>query len=226
MYNIGNQGKIMRKLLGKPSIDSSHDTSLGVTSSPLAPQAYRKNTSLNALYPVGAPIASIDKSPDGNSAILAGRHVLRTISFDGLSIREGIDIRGMITAQHATKGSGLSMVADQLSIKDVKWGTVSGNGSIFTGCASGKIFQYDLTTLSSTVAGGSNVDVIHMREDSRQINALDINPHRGTLLLSGSQDGLVRCFDIRTPIHTKTGLSFRSVQAFKCNADGVQQVQW
>ncbi|KAH8895756.1 hypothetical protein GQ53DRAFT_640768 [Thozetella sp. PMI_491] len=216
----------MRKWLGKPTVDSSHDTSLGVTSSPNVPQSYRTSASQNVVYHVGAPIAAIDRSPDGHAAVLAGRRVLRTVSFDGLSIREGIDIRAMITAQHSTKVTGIASVADQLSIKDVTWGTVQGNGSIFTGCASGKIFHYDLTTLSANVAGGSTLEVIQMREDSRQINALDINPHRGTLLLSGSQDGLVRCFDIRVPVHTRTGYSFRSVQAFKCNAEGVRQVQW
>lgn len=227
MYNIGNQHKIMRKLLGKSTVEASSDNSLGVTSSPLAPHSYRSNVSQNAVYPAGSPINCIDASPDGYTAVLAGRHMLRTVTLDGVTVREGVDLRAIITAPHTLRTNAPSSVADQLSIKDVKWGSVQGNASIFTGCASGRIFQYDLTTISSSVVGGpSNLDIIQMREDSRQINTLDINPHRGTWLLSGSQDGLVRCFDIRVPIQTRTGLSFRSVQAFKCNAEGVRKVQW
>ncbi|KAK3693346.1 hypothetical protein B0T22DRAFT_401241 [Podospora appendiculata] len=225
MYNIniGNQGKIMRKLLGGRTTESS---SAGVTSSPLAIARYRPVASQDAVYPAGDSIGCIDKSPDGASAVLAGRHILKTINVsDGLRITEGIDLRALLNAQPA-KSNASTSVADQLSIKDVKWGTGTGNTAIFTACASGKIFRYDLARLGSAVAGDAAVESIQIREDSRQVNALDINPHRGTLLLSGSQDGIVRCFDIREPITTRTGLTFRAISAFKCNADGVRRVQW
>ncbi|KAK0630355.1 hypothetical protein B0T17DRAFT_487466 [Bombardia bombarda] len=228
--NMGNQGKIMRKLLGKQTADSSHDTSspaasVAITSSPLAALPYRSPASQNAVYSAGVPIACIDRSPDGKSAVLAGRHVLKTVVFDGVSIRDGIDLRALLTAQPTLKTSAPSSVADQLSIKDVKWGSL-GAANIFTACASGKIFQYDLTRLGSSAAGGAGLEFVQIREDSRQVNALDINPHRGTLLLSGSQDGIVRSFDIRSPIQTRTGITFRALHAFKCNADGVRHVQW
>ncbi|KAK3938444.1 hypothetical protein QBC46DRAFT_460230 [Diplogelasinospora grovesii] len=228
MYNIGNQGKIMRKFLGKPTAESGHDSAAGITSSPIIPQ-YRPTASQNVVYPAGVPIACLDRSQDGHSAVLGGRHVLKTVYFDGLAIKEGIDLRAQITAQLAPKNGALSAsVADQLSIKDVKWGTGHGSPSstIFTACASGKIFQYDLTRVGSGAAGGSGLEFIQIREDSRQVNTLDINPHRGTYLLSGSQDGIVRCFDIRMPVQTRNMLTFRAVQAFKCNADGVRHVQW
>ncbi|KAM7194649.1 WD repeat-containing protein 24 [Naviculisporaceae sp. PSN 640] len=239
MYNINisNQGKIMRKLLGKQSAESSHEPSLlsapsattavsaGITSSPFPHVLpYRTSASQNAVYDAGVPIGAIDRSPDGHSAILAGPHVLRTVNFiDGVTIKEGVDLRALITSQPAPRGNAASSTADQRSIKDVKWGTGNGNTTIFTACSTGKIFQYDLARFGPI---GSPVDTIQIREDSRQINTLDINPHRGTYLLSGSQDGIVRCFDIRMPVHTRTGLTFRAVQAFKCNADAVRQVKW
>ncbi|KAL2261643.1 hypothetical protein VTK26DRAFT_3712 [Humicola hyalothermophila] len=228
MYSIGNQGKIMRKLLGKPVSDAGHDSTTSsttaITSSPLAPH-YRPTASQDAVYSAGAPIACIDSSPDGRSAVLAGRHVLKTVTFDGLSVKEGIDLRALLAAQPALRNNNPTSVADQLSIKAVKWGEPQGKQAIFTACTSGKIFQYDPVRAGSTPLGAP-VDCVQMREDSRQVNALDINPHRNSWLLSGSQDGIVRCFDVRQPTQTRTGATFRSIQAFKCNADGVRHVQW
>ncbi|KAK0731994.1 hypothetical protein B0H67DRAFT_566398 [Lasiosphaeris hirsuta] len=223
VYSIGNQGRIMRRLLGRPTIESSHDPA--ITSSPLATQ-YRPSASQNSGYQAGVPIGCLDRSPNGNSAILGGRHILKTVNFDGLVIKEGIDLRALLLAQSAPKSNNSFSISDQLSIKDVKWGTGQASSTVFTACASGKIFQYDLTRIGSNAAGGKGIDFIQMREDSRQINALDINPHRATWLLSGSQDGYVRCFDLRMPTQARTGLTFRAVQSFKCNADGVRQVKW
>jgi len=213
VYSIGNQRRIMRRLLGRPPVDSSHE-STGVTSSPLSSQ-YRQSASQNAVFPAGAPIACLDRSPNGHSAVLGGRHILKTVNFDGLVIREGLDLRVLLANN-----------PDQLSIRDVKWGTGHSSSTIFTACAGGKIFQYDLSRVGPNATAGRGIDFIQTREDSRQVNTLDINPHRGTYMVSGSQDGIVRCFDIRTPIQTRTGPSFRAVQAFKCNADGVRHVQW
>ncbi|KAL2186694.1 hypothetical protein L209DRAFT_755427 [Thermothelomyces heterothallicus CBS 203.75] len=225
-YSIGNQGKIMRKLLGKTTPDSAHDTAApaAITSAPIAPH-YRPSSSQDVVYTAGVPIAALDRSPDGRSAVLAGRHVLKTVTFDGLAVKEGIDLRALITAQPSQRNNMSTSVADQLSIKAVKWGEPQGKQAIFTAGTSGKIFQYDLVR-AGTTAPGSPVDCIQIREDSRQINSLDINPHRNSWLLSGSQDGIVRCFDIRQPTQTRTGATFRSIQAFKCNADGVHHVQW
>ncbi|KAK4239285.1 hypothetical protein C8A03DRAFT_32623 [Achaetomium macrosporum] len=226
MYGIGNQGKIMRKLLGKPPHDSPHNApaTAAITSSPLAPH-YRPTASQDVVYDAGAPIACLDSSPDGRSAVLAGRHILKTVTFDGLSVKEGVDLRALLAAQPSQRNNIPTSAADQLSIKAAKWGEPQGKQAIFTAGSNGKIFQYDLVRAGSTGLG-SPVDCVQIREDSRQINSLDINPHRNSWLLSGSQDGIVRCFDVRQPTQTRTGATFRSIQAFKCNADGVHHVQW
>lgn len=228
MYNIGSQAR-MRKFLGRPIVEPSHDPGAGVTSSPITAQAYRPSASQNAVYAAGSPIKCIDKSPDGNSALLAGPHILKTVKLDGLSIREGLDLRSLITVHPASKNASGSSTSDQLSIRDAKWAAGQsnrGNATIFTACTNGKIFQYDLSRAGSVAAGGMGLEFVQVREDTRQVNALDVNPHRGTLLLSGSQDGIARCFDIRVPVQTKGGLTFRSVHPFKCNADSVRQVKW
>ncbi|TEA13393.1 putative WD repeat-containing protein [Colletotrichum sidae] len=223
MYSREN--KIMRKLLGKVTADSSTDTnhSIGITSAPHIQTSYRPSAAQNAAYPVGAPILCLDTSADHRTAIIAGRHVLKTVVFDGgLSFSEGVDVRGAITAQSASsKGASSSLTADQLSIRDVKW---HGDATIFTACANGKIFSYDLARISS---GGTPLEFVQTREDSRQVNSLDINPHRQTTLLSGSQDGMVRYFDIRAPVQSRSGgFTYAARGHYKCNADGVRQVKW
>ncbi|XXH06016.1 hypothetical protein Hte_012461 [Hypoxylon texense] len=215
-----NQHRIVRRLLGRQNADSPNDSNLGVTSSPV-PQSYRPTASQDALYPSTVPVACLDRSPDGQLAVLGGRHILKTIHFDGLRIRDGVDIRSAITAQYANKTNAASLASDQLSIKDVRFvSNPSGNLSVFTACANGKIFMYDISRL------GVGLDFIQIKQDSRQINKLDSNPHKATLLLSGSQDGTVRCFDVKAPIPSRTGPTFRQVQAFNCNSDGVSDVKW
>lgn len=228
-----NQGKIMRKLLGKPAnADSPSDTGLSTTNSPhvIAP-VYRPITSQNAVYNAGAPIKCLDTTPDHNLAVLGGPYILKTVKIDGTRIKEGIDLRSLITTHTATKAGAASSTSDQLAIRDVKLATgqtSQGSPIIFTACANGKIFQYDLARAGSSAAGGTGLEFIQIREDARQINSLDVNPHRGSLLLSGSQDGIARCFDTRTPIQTRTGLTFRAISPhpFRCNADSVRQVKW
>ncbi|KAI0424724.1 hypothetical protein F5Y09DRAFT_130263 [Xylaria sp. FL1042] len=217
-----NQGKIIKRLLGRPNTDISNDAGLAAASSP-NPQAYRPNASQNAVYPSSVPVACIDRSPDGRIAVLGGRHVLKTIHIDGLNIKEGVDVRAAITSQFANKGSATSLASEQLSIKDVKVATHHGaEPTIFTACANGKIFMYDINRLAS----GLGLEFIQSADGSRQVNKLDFNPHRGTWMLSGGQDGVVRCFDVKAPVAGRNGLTFRTFQALRCNADGVRDLKW
>lgn len=221
MYNRDN--RIMRKLLGRGAADSSTEsptgtTTVGITSTPSVAATYRSSVPQNAVHEATVPILCIDASPDKRAAILGGRHILKTVDVDGLAIAEGVDVRAAISSQPAVAKGGGTSLSDQLSIKDVKW---HGDSTIFTACSNGKIFSYDLARF------GTGIDFVQTGEDSRQVNTLDINPHRGSYLLSGSQDGLVRCFDIRAPQPSwNGGLTFRAVQAFKCHADGVRHVKW
>ena len=234
MYN--RDSRLMRKLLGKTAPDNAADTTsasglpVGHTSAPTSspsagPPHFRPAVSRNAVYPAGVPIQCIDASPDKHQAVLAGGHVLKTVTLsDGgssaPSIGDGFDVRAVISAHPASAKKTGSSLADQLSIKDVKW---HGDSTIFTACSNGKIFSYDVARISSGVA----FDFVQTWEDERQINTLDINPHRGSILLSGSQDGIVRSFDIRQPQQSRNGsLTFRQLHFFKGNADGVRHVQW
>lgn len=142
-------------------------------------------------------------------------------SFD-FRFSEGVDVRAHITAQPST-GSKVTAMTDQLNIRDVKW---HGTSKIFTACANGNIFAYDLARLS--VGGGSEaLDYIQIHEDSRQVNSLDVNPHLKSWLLSGSQDGMVRVFDTSAPWQNRSGyVTFRQrYNPLRCN-EAIKKVQW
>lgn len=218
----------MRRFLGRPPIDHANDS---ITSSPnpAQPVVYRLHASQDAVFQAGVPIAALDRSPDGRSAVLGGRHILKIVRFDGCKVEEHADLRASLTGQAARANpSATASVGDKLSIKDVKWASSSGGAqSLYTACGNGKIFHYDITRSFGAIGRpGAALDTITIREDTRQVNALDVNPHRDSWLLSGSQDGFVRCFDTRDPISiNRGGLTFRQIHAGKCN-DGVRHVKW
>ena len=235
MYN--RDSKIMRKLLGKTAADTSAGD-LAVAGTPASDSAsarasssgqvaFRRSQSQHAVYPVGAPIACLDVSPDRRAAVLAGRHLLKTMVLDdprggsGFNCVEGVDIRAAITAQQGS-ASRASIVADQLNIRDAKW---HGNSSIFTACASGRILNYDVARLAS--GSSEPLDYVQIQEDSRQVNTLDVNPHLRNWLLSGSQDGMARVFDASTPWQNRSGvLTFRQRFVPLKSIDSVRQVKW
>ncbi|KAL7949641.1 hypothetical protein V8C42DRAFT_311509 [Trichoderma barbatum] len=219
--------RIMRKLLGKAAPDS---TSGDLTNSQgNIPTIFRPSKSQNAVHPVGSPIACLDVTPDHRAAVLGGPHILKTIVTDpsgessfSFKFTDGIDVRAAIMAQKPS-GPGGSLAADQLNIRDVKW---QGASTIFTACAAGRIFAYDVARLGS--GGGSDpLDYIQIHEDSRQVNSLDVNPHLKSWVLSGSQDGIVRVFDVSAPLQTRAGfLTFRQRFTQLKTNDSVRQVKW
>ncbi|KAM3507559.1 hypothetical protein MY10362_001701 [Beauveria mimosiformis] len=224
MYN--RESRIMRKLLGKPAHDASVGDATVASSATATPTNYRPVKSQNAVHPVAAPVSCLDVSSDGRAAVLGGPHILKTLVLDnlgspGFSFGDGVDIRASITSQKLS-GNRANVVADQLNIRDVKWHE---NGTVFTACATGRIFGYDLSRID---AGGSDpLEYIQMQEDSRQINTLDVNPHLKSWLLAGSQDGIARVFDVSAPAATRSGiLTFRQRFSPLKNNESIRKVMW
>ncbi|KPM42994.1 hypothetical protein AK830_g3518 [Neonectria ditissima] len=226
MYN--RDSKIMRKLLGKAAPETPTDpNNLSLTRPPASSvtATYRPSKSQDGVYRAGVPILSLDVSPDRRAAVLGGAHILKTVVLDdpqsfNFNFHEGVDLRAVITAQ--TSGPKGNSTADQLSIRDVKW---HGGSTIFTACANGKIFTYDVARVGSGAA--EPLEYIQIQEDSRQITTLDVNPHLKSWLLSGSQDGIARVFDTSAPQQGRSGgITFRQRFApLKC-IDPIRQVKW
>lgn len=228
MYN--RESKIMRKLLGKTASDATPGD-LSVTSTtasmPIS-SAYRPAKSQNAAYSLSAPAACLDVTADRRSVVFGGAHILKTAVLDGaespeFNVSEGIDIRAAITSQKIS-GSRANLVSDQLNIRHVKW---SGTSTIFTACASGRIFAYDLARIGTGASATESLEYIQMQEDSRQVNSLDVNPHLPSWLLSGSQDGIARVFDVSQSHPTRSGvLSFRQRFTPLKSNDPIREVMW
>lgn len=216
-----SESKIMRKLLGKATPDaSSGDTPSSISAS------YRPIKSQNAVYPLSVPISCFDVSEDRRAVVLGGPHVLKTVVLDsaegpGFNVSEGVDIRAAITS-HKTSGARASIVSDQLNIRDVKY---HGNSRVFTACATGRVFAYDLARIGT--GGSERLELIQTQEDSRQVNSLDVNPHLRSWLLSGSQDGIARVFDTSAALPTRSGiLTFRQRFSPLKSNDPIRQVAW
>jgi WD40 repeat protein len=206
----------MRKLLGQPqtATNESIDTS-NIDSPQLRPSA-----SQNTTYSAGAPIACLDRSPDRQRAVIAGSKVFKIVRMDGSTITEDVDLRSVISS-YATTHDLSAATADQLNIRAVTWAYDLLDTTIITACGNGRIALYDLNRI------GEGLEVARIHEHTRQVHKLAINPFRCNWLLSASQDGLVKIFDLRGPVAGGNGTTtFKTWHTYKGNADAVRDVKW
>ncbi|OBT51385.1 hypothetical protein VE04_08675 [Pseudogymnoascus sp. 24MN13] len=205
------QGKIIKRLLGQPTNDHISDPTITYDARTTR-ELQRPTFSQDATHSTGSPLTCVDISPSGNYAVIAGDKVFKTLKIEGPKIEEQTDLRAAITIP----GDGLS---DQLKIGAVRWGHGEIDSSIVTASANGRVTIYDLNRI------GSGFEVGRIKEHQRQVHQLSINPFRANLLLSASQDGTVRFFDIKAPTG-RSNLTFISRAVFKSNADPVRDVKW
>ncbi|TVY76070.1 putative WD repeat-containing protein [Lachnellula suecica] len=206
----------MKRLLGQ-QVSTTPNESID-TSAMDSPQL-RPSASQNTVYSTGPPIACLDRSPDGQRAVIAGAKVFKIIRVDGSTITEDIDLRAIITNYAPTHDLSAAN-PDQLNIKAVKWSHRQFDSTIITACGNGRVVVYDL------IRAGQGLEVARINEHNRQVHKLDINQHAPSWLLTASQDGSVRCFDIKAPMNGQNGPIFRTWRAYKCNADAVRDVKW
>ncbi|KAL3425402.1 WD repeat-containing protein C4F8.11 [Phlyctema vagabunda] len=209
-----NKGNIMRKLLRQPA-NSSDNVEHSFNDSP----QLRPSASQNTVFSASAPIACLDRSPDGKRAVIAGLKVFKILNIDGPTITEAHDLRTIIT-NYATGHDISAATADRLSIRSVVWSHGAFDTSILTAGTNGRVTIYDLNKL------GEGLEVLRIHEHTRQVHKLAINPHRAHWLLSASQDGTVKSFDIRRATEGRNGMVLNSLQTYKGNADAVRDVQW
>ncbi|KAI9648800.1 SEA (Seh1-associated) complex subunit [Ciborinia camelliae] len=202
-----NKGKIMRKLLGQPATTIEVSDTNNIDSPQLRPTA-----SQGTVYSAGAPLTCLGRSPDGSRAVVAGPKVFKIVKTEGSTISEDIDLRASISSYSAGH-EGAAATTEQLNIRAVRWSHNQYSSTIVTAGGNGRITVYDLNR-----AGGEGFEVARIQEHARQVHKLAINPFKGNWLLSASQDGSIKCFDLRD--------ARRSVATYKCNADAVRDVKW
>ncbi|TVY40988.1 putative WD repeat-containing protein [Lachnellula subtilissima] len=212
-----NKGNIsIRKLLGRPVAATPSES---IDSSTIDSPQLRPSASQNTTFSAGAPIACLDRSVDGKRAVIAGPKVFKILKVDGSTITEELDLRAIITS-YAPAHDPTAATQDQLNIKAVKWSHSALDTTIVTACGNGRITVYDLNRAAE------GLEVGRIQEHTRQVHKLAINPFRCEWLLSASQDGTVKWFDISKPIPGPKGPTFKTIASFKCNAEAVRDVKW
>ncbi|KAI9025276.1 WD40-repeat-containing domain protein [Phycomyces nitens] len=132
-------------------------------------------------------------SPDGESVAVAGREVLKIIAVTKSEVVETLNLRA---------GSHLNL---NYSSNDVKWGNNATKNKVATAATNGAIILWDLNKVGRKAAERV------INEHARAVNRVCFQPENGNVLLSASQDGSMKCWDLRDPknaaLHTFEGKS-------------------
>lgn len=208
----------LRSLFKPPKVPQvSHESEKILTDTSRSPASFR-----NTSHKTGISIAAFDISPDRTHAVLAGRDILKTIQVSDYACAEDFNLRTNIIAYAATRetprGATSAKHKDQLAANDVKWSHGNFSTTIATAVSNGQIVVYDISR--------PGVEIARLHEHTRQVHRLGFNPHQGHRLLSGSQDGTVRMWDLRDLARNKSVMTCQSLARYTCNRDGIRDVKW
>ena len=98
----------------------------------------------------------------------------------------------------------------------MKWSHGQFNTYIAAAATNGKVAVYDL--------GRPGIEVARLHEHHRQVHKVAFNPFQGHLLLSGSQDGTVRLWDLRDM--RSDAMTCRSRSRFMGQNEAVRDLKW
>lgn len=145
---------------------------------------------------LGGPLDALSFSPDYKSLAVGGREVFKILSFENNVFQERLNLkRGRHNVLNKT-------------IVDIKWHYKRQN-TLATAPTSGNVIIWDLLDSQGTM-------IKVYAEHSRTVNKLSWKPNDESLILSASQDGLVKLWDIRND---------KSSSTFEIKSE-VRQVKW
>ncbi|GAM85410.1 hypothetical protein ANO11243_034170 [Dothideomycetidae sp. 11243] len=183
---------------------------------PFQPLTYNNSTTLHR---TGLEINALSVNEAGTHALIAGRQIFKTIRVDGDSCTEDANIRAAIRTYNASVGDHGStniMPKEAVDIHDVAWARGTTGNYIAAATYNGPIILYDLNRLG--------IEMARLFDHRRQVHRVTFNPHAGHYMLSASQDGTVRMWDIRDCQRSVT--TFTSQRATPGQADGIRDVKW
>ncbi|EDO45890.1 predicted protein, partial [Nematostella vectensis] len=124
------------------------------------------------------PINAFCSSKDGSQVAVAGRNVFKIVSIDqDNKFQEKINLR-------------VGRINLNFSITDVQWHPVEDH-ILATAAGNGAVVIWNLNKITK------QKQELVFYEHKRTVNRIKFHPQDTTLLLSGSQDGTMNCFDIR-----------------------------
>lgn len=209
---------LLRSLFVFPKVPQvppgSQRTSTDVQRSPVSSRSTSHKT--------GIPIAALDISPDRTHAVLAGHNILKTIQVSDSACAEDFNLRTSIIAYAATHEASGNAIGgkhkDQWAANDVKWSHGQYSSMIATAAANGQIVVYDINR--------AGVEIARLHEHNRQVHRIGFNPYKGQLMLSGSQDGTIRLWDLRDLAGDRSVTTCQSRRKFSGNSDGIRDIRW
>ncbi|KAI6883701.1 hypothetical protein KC318_g15987, partial [Hortaea werneckii] len=166
-------------------------------------------------HKTGLEINTLAINEQGTHALLGGKEIFKTVRIEDGVCAEDVNLRTAIRS-NPVQASGGPRQTYSIDIADVAWAKGASGDFVAAATSSGKIILYDL--------GHAGVPAAQLHEHFRQVHKVTFNPHRGSLLLSGSQDGTVRLWDIRT-VREQAG-ALQSKRKYSGQSDGVRDVKW
>ncbi|PBP22479.1 WD domain-containing protein [Diplocarpon rosae] len=212
---MSSKTNIVRRLLRQPTAaPNPENLETNAIESQLRPSA-----SQHTVFSAGSPIACLARSPDGSRVVIAGAKIFKLLKIEGSTITEEVDLRAVIIS-YAASHDPSAATPEQLNIRDVTWSYGDLDSYIITACGNGRITVYDLKRLNE------GLEIGRIQDHARQVHRLKISPFRNNWVLSASQDGTVRIFDLKLPYKGRSGIMFKQWKLFKCNADAVRDIKW
>ncbi|XP_023322719.1 GATOR complex protein WDR24 [Eurytemora carolleeae] len=147
-----------------------------------------------------SPANALDLSKDFSHVVVAGRNMMKIYSIEEEEFVEKINLGG------GKKGNY------NLNCNDVVWSPID-DQLIATGATNGAVVLWNLG-----ITGKSKQEKV-FEDHKRTINKVNFHPTEAHNLITGSQDGTLRLFDLRTD-HSQPTLVFQS------HAESVRDVQF
>lgn len=195
--------KYARNILSRPGTSASAGTlDKASTRTETVSEYSHKEISSDLSFVAEGPISAIAANPDGDRVIIAGRDVLKVLSIKQTEVLEVFGMRSD------------SRVNLNYASNDVKWGHGPTAGLVATASSNGSIVTWNVET-SVSVRKAERV----ISDHTRAVNRLDFNPGNGSWLLSASQDGSMKLWDLRE----RDG---RARFALQSKAEAVRDVQF